>query len=226
MEEQFSLQQPRLMAGPDIERESLAHVQRECERYPRFHSFRAGEREVIKRLIHTSTCFQQVIDGIFFTPQAIEKTAALLQRGCIILSDTTMIQAGLSAPLLKKWDNRAVCHVSRPDVVEDAERTGVTRSHLAVSRALLENRDVPTLLACGNAPTFLYSAIETFVQNRLDPGNLAIIAFPVGFVNVIESKAYTKSFLGHFGVEGMILEGPFGSSPMVVSAIHAIYRLI
>lgn len=226
MSDSFVLQQPAAKTGPEIEMESLTRVQKGCEDYPRFQSFNDREREVIKRLVHTSACFSQVINGIYFTGHAIDRIAQLLRRSCVILSDTNMIQAGLNEMYLRRWENRTVCHVSRSDVVRDAPGMGVTRSTLAVQRALLENRDSPILLACGNAPTFLYSAIETIVQNHMNADDLAIIAFPVGLVNVAESKNYTKSFMNHFGVEGMILEGSFGSSPLVVSAIHAIYRFI
>ena len=60
----------------------------------------------------------------------------------------------------------------------------------------------------------------------MDPGNVILLLFPVGFVNVVESKEYGKKFMEHFGVEGVILEGRYGASTMVVASLHASYRLI
>lgn len=81
-------------------------------------------------------------------------------------------------------------------------------------------------MACGNAPTFLYSAIKTIIESGRRLDNVAILAFPVGFINVVESKEYTKSFMEHYGVEGIVMQGRYGASTLVVSTLHAIYRLI
>ena len=222
----FIIQKPMVDQGAAIERESLAAVEREAASFPRFSSFNPAEREVVKRLIHATTCFKEVIERIHFTASAIEKIQSLLTGGATIITDTTMIQSGISHSYTGKYSNQVVCHVSRSDVIEDAVAMKVTRSQLAVQRAIEENLNRPILLACGNAPTFLYSAIETLIRNQFDPEQIALIAFPVGFINVVEAKAYALGFMDHFGVEGIVMRDRFGSSPMVVSAIHAIYKLI
>ena len=82
------------------------------------------------------------------------------------------------------------------------------------------------ILACGNAPTFLYSAINTLIKSSRRMDNVAILAFPVGFVNVVESKEYTRLFMEHYGAQGIVMNGRYGASTLVVSALHAVYRLI
>ncbi len=82
------------------------------------------------------------------------------------------------------------------------------------------------ILACGNAPTFIYAAINTLLDQGVDLKNVALLLFPVGFVNVVESKDYGKRFCDHYGVSGIIMEGRFGSSTMTVATLHAIYKLI
>ena len=82
------------------------------------------------------------------------------------------------------------------------------------------------VLACGNAPTFIYAAINTLIRLKVNLDNVILLLFPVGFVNVVESKEYGREFMEHFGVEGVILEGRYGASTMVVASLHASYRLI
>ncbi len=222
----FPLRKAEIAQGARIEEESLRLVEEECASYERYASFSPKEREVVKRMIHASSCFQQVIDGIHFTPAALERIARLLRDSATLITDTTMILAGLSDTYTKRYGNRAVCLVSREDVREEAKEQGVTRSHLAVKKALLEAKEGPVILVCGNAPTFLYSAVESLVTEGFQPEKVAILAFPVGFVNVTEAKEYTKEFMEHFGVEGILLRGRYGSSPLTVSALHAIYKLM
>jgi len=42
------------------------------------------------------------------------------------------------------------------------------------------------------APTFIYSAINTLIDENIDLKRVALILFPVGFVNVIEAKRLWK----------------------------------
>ena len=60
----------------------------------------------------------------------------------------------------------------------------------------------------------------------LDLSKVALLLFPVGFVNVVESKQYGRKFCDTFDVPGIIMEGRFGSSTMVVATLHAIFKLI
>ena len=82
------------------------------------------------------------------------------------------------------------------------------------------------ILACGNAPTFIYAAINTLIEQKVDLKNVAFLLFPVGFVNVVESKDYSRRFCDHFDVAGIIMQGRFGSSTMTVATLHAIFKLI
>ena len=107
-----------------------------------------------------------------------------------------------------------------------AKENKTTRSYAAVTEAIKRHRDKPMVLVCGNAPTFIYSAINTLIEQKVDLSQVAMLLFPVGFVNVIESKDYGKRFCEHFGVSGIIMEGRFGSSTMGVATLHAIYKLI
>ncbi len=222
----FELLYAPLRDGDTIEARSLEQVEKESAQFPRFTTFSSHEKEVVKRMIHTTTCFSQVIDSVEFINDGVKGIARLLSEGAVIITDTNMVRSGISSHYTGKWKNDTICLVSDPEIIEKAKLESTTRSHVAVREALLKYKERPVILACGNAPTFLYSAIETIVKNEIDPARVGIIAFPVGFVNVVEAKEYAIQFMEHFDSSGIVLKGRFGSSPLVVSAIHATYRLI
>lgn len=223
---EFKIQEPLVAEGSDIEAKSLQAIETEAAGYPKFLELDDGQREVVKRQIHATTCFSEVLNNIYFSQNAVPKIKELLADGAAIVVDTNMIKSGLSDFYTSKHSNQVICYVNEPDIYEEAKKLGSTRSYAAVKKAIEEDLDRPLILACGNAPTFLYSAIKTLIESGRRVDNVAILAFPVGFINVVESKEYTRSFMDYYGVEGSIMQGRYGASTLVVSALHAIYRLI
>ncbi|HRF56095.1 MAG TPA: precorrin-8X methylmutase [Campylobacterales bacterium] len=222
----FKLEEPLIADGKEIGAKSLEIVEKEAYGYPKFSEFTKEQREVIKRQIHTTTCFAQILDNIYFSPNAIEKLKSLLEAKASIVVDTNMIKTGLSDFYTSKHKNSVICYVNEESIYEEAKNLGTTRSYAAVKRAIEEDGERGLILACGNAPTFLYAAINTLIKSGRRMDNVAILAFPVGFVNVTESKEYTRSFMDYYGVEGIVINGGYGASTLVVSALHAIYKLI
>lgn len=222
----FKLEEPPVNLGNEISLRSFEIIKEEAQDYAKFHNFDENEQEVIARLIHTTTCFDQILDNIFFTPDSIEKIKSLLENKAKIIVDTNMIKSGLSDFYLKKYENEVICYINEPFTYEMAEKNGTTRSYAAVVEAIKKHKNEPLILACGNAPTFIYAAINTLIKENIDLSNVSLLLFPVGFVNVVESKNYGKRFLEHFNVPGIVLEGRYGASTMIVATLHAIYKLI
>lgn len=222
----FDIKTPAVKDPHEIEELSLKTILEEAGQYPGFSKFHPDEQKVVQRMIHTTTCFEQVIDNICFSSGATSRIKTLLEKGATIIADTNMIRSGLNKVYTEKYGNNTICYVSEPDVKEIAQKQGTTRTDIAVKKALTENKSSPLILACGNAPTFLYAAIELIVNEGFDLNNIAIIAMPVGFINVVESKDYTLEFMNMTGAEGIVLKGRYGGSPLVVAALHALYKLI
>ncbi len=222
----FYIKKPLIINAGDIEKLSLKAVEDKCISFKRFNGFDKMQKEVVKRLIHSTTCFDRVINNIYFTDNAITSIIGHIKDSASIIVDTNMIKSGLSSYYTDKYNNEVICHVSDDDIKAEAGQKGLTRSYLAVQKALKDNYNKKVILACGNAPTFLYSAVEALLKNDWDLSKVIILAFPVGFVNVVESKEYTKDFLSYFNMDGIILEGSFGSSPLVIACLHAVYRQI
>lgn len=223
---EFELEQPPINIGADISVRSFEMIEEEIHAFEKVKEFDKDQVEVISRLIHTSSCFEQVLDNIYFSKNAIENIKKILLKKAKIIVDVNMIKVGLSDFYLKKYENEVVCYINEPFTFEAAEKNKTTRSYAAVVEAVKKHKDEPMILACGNAPTFIYAAINTLIEQKVDLKNVALLLFPVGFVNVVESKDYGKRFCEHFGVSGIIMEGRFGSSTMTVATLHAIYKLI
>lgn len=223
---EFIQEQPPINIGADISVKSFEMIKKELQDYPKALEFDANQTEVISRLIHTTTCFKEVLENIFFTDNAIPRIQGLLKKQAKIIVDVNMIKVGLSDFYLKQYDNEVVCYINEPFTYEMAEKNKTTRSYAAVVEAIKKHKDEPMILACGNAPTFIYAAINTLFDEGVDLKNIAFLLFPVGFVNVVESKDYGKRFCEQFDIPAVIMKGRFGSSTMTVATLHATYKLI
>ncbi|MBL0721854.1 MAG: precorrin-8X methylmutase [Sulfurovum sp.] len=222
----FKIKEPPINIGDEISLKSFEMIKDEIANYKGYFKFSNEERAVVQRLIHTTTCFEQVINNIFFTPNAMLKLKSLLEQEAKLIVDTNMIRAGLSKFYLDQYNNEVICYVNELEVFKMAKENNTTRSYAGVELAIKRYSDKPMILACGNAPTFIYAAINTLINENVNLDNVLLLLFPVGFVNVVESKEYGKDFLSQFGVDGIILEGRYGASTMVVATLHAGYRLI
>jgi precorrin-8X/cobalt-precorrin-8 methylmutase len=223
---EFRREEPPINIGADISVRSFEMIADELKEYPKAKEFDDSEIEVISRLIHTSSCFEQVLEHIHFTPNAIARIQRLLQKRAKIVVDVNMIKVGLSKFYLDRYGNEVICYIDEPFTYERAEANRTTRSYAAVVEAIKRHRDEPMILACGNAPTFIYAAINTLLDEGIDLKNVAFILFPVGFVNVVESKDYGKRFCRYYDIPAVLMEGRFGSSTMTVATLHATYKLI
>ena len=223
---EFKLEEPPINIGADISVKSFAMIEQEIQNFPKIKDFTPDQVEVISRLIHTSTCFDEVLNNIYFSSDAINKVKNLLLKKAKIIVDVNMIKVGLSQFYLEMYQNEVVCYINEPFTYEDAKNNKTTRSYAAVVEAIKKHKNEPMVLACGNAPTYIYAAINTLIKEKVDLKNVALLLFPVGFVNVVESKAYGRKFCDFFDVAGIIMQGRFGSSTMTVATLHAIFKLI
>ena len=222
----FVQEQPPINIGADISVRSFEMIDEEMKSYPQIANFNDEELAVISRLIHTTTCFEQILEHIYFSPNALHRIKELLQNRAKIIVDVNMIKVGLSQFYLDTYGNEVICYINEPFTYEHAQKNQTTRSYAAVVEAIKRHKGEPMVLVCGNAPTFIYAAINTLLDEGVDLSSVALLLFPVGFVNVIESKEYGRRFSEEFDVPSVIMQGRFGSSTMGVATLHATYKLI
>lgn len=138
---------------------------------------------IIKRVIHASADFDYA-DTLTFSEHAVSKGIAAMREGCDIVTDTQMARAGINKRILESLGGTVHCFMSDPDVAEEAKSRGVTRAMVSMEKAARLPKNC--IYAIGNAPTALYVLKELMDKGKLNAA--LIIAVPVGFVNVVESK--------------------------------------
>lgn len=171
--------------------------------------------QIMKRVIHTTTDF--VFEDILWFKDNIEdQLLEALQDGCLIVSDTQMIKAGISKKLTEKLNVGIECFVADPRAAEIATEEGITRSMAAVDLAL----ELPgkKIFVIGNAPTALYRLMEKIENGAKDV--VGIIGVPVGFVGASESK----DALWETSIPSMITQGRKGGSTVAVAIMNALLR--
>ncbi len=205
------------MTPEEIENRSFSIIDAEVPH----HNFSPSEWEVVRRMIHT-TADMELVDKVKFSPGAIEAAVKALQSGKKIFVDSNMVRSGLSIERLKKIypaysRNDVFCYVADSDVVSSAKASGLPRSLFAARKAkpLLHGN----IAAFGNSPVALMELNRLIIEEGIRPA--LVVAMPVGFVHVAESKEELMSL----GVPYIALVGRRGGSPLAVSVIHALCAL-
>jgi precorrin isomerase len=172
-------------------------------------------------MIHTVGDFG-IMEDVRFSPEAIRAAQTALRQGSPIYCDSNMIRSGLSLARLQAVcpdyePEKVICYVADKEVAREASEKGWPRSLLAVRKArpLLDG----AVVVFGNAPVALLELNRMIMEEGLRPA--LIIAMPVGFVHVLESKDELMSL----DVPYIALAGRRGGSPLAVSVIHALCGL-
>jgi len=202
------------MSGIEIECESFRRIENEADRG----TFSDEEWKVARRLIHTSADLN-IASTLKFRFAPVKAGIEALKRGAPIFSDSNMIKSGISVSKLKLFNpsyerDSIHCFVADEDVAKEASEKNITRALAAVEKAKKIIRN--GIFLCGNAPLALAGTVRMIVEENIRPA--LIIAMPVGFVNVVESK----ELLGEIDVPHIVLEGRRGGSPLAVAALHGI----
>lgn len=172
---------------------------------------------IIKRCIHTSADFDYA-DTLYFSDDAASRIGEAIRAGGVIVTDTTMVRAGINKRRLARFGAEAVCYIGDPDVAEEAKARGLTRSYISMEKA--SRLDRPAVFAIGNAPTALVSICQLREAGVLDPA--AVIGVPVGFVNVVQSK----ELLMDSDIPCIVNRGRKGGSNIAACVVNAIlYKL-
>lgn len=206
------------MSGPEIEDKSMAIIDREVGAHP----FSERQWPVVRRMIHT-TGDLDIRHSVRFSEDAIDAATAAL-KGCRpIIVDSNMIRSGISMARLRSVcpfyrKESIICHIADDDIERAARRTSLPRSLLAIQKArpFLEG----AIVAFGNAPVALMELSRMIIEEGVKPA--VIIAMPVGFVHVVESKEELMTL----GLPYISIAGRRGGSPIAVSVINALCGLV
>ena len=132
-----------------------------------------------------------------------------------IITDVTMVTSGIRKGALQRLGIEAKCYLQDVRVAEFASANNITRTQAGIRLAVEEHPDA--LFAFGNAPTALMELCDLIRKGKAHPAG--IIAAPVGFVHVKESKHMVKPFKD---IPKIIVEGRKGGSNLAATLCNAI----
>ena len=197
--------------GQNIMIESFRTISGELKKdYPIDHKW------ALLHAIHTTADFD--MENILYTDTgAVEALYNKVKDGTLktIITDVTMVTSGIRKGALQRLGIEAKCYLSDPRVAEMTTSEGITRTQAGIRLAVEEHPDA--LFAFGNAPTALMELCELIRKGKACPAG--IIAAPVGFVHVRESKHMVKPFKS---IPKIIVEGRKGGSNLAATLCNAI----
>jgi precorrin-3B C17-methyltransferase len=199
--------------GQQIMMESFRTIDSELHRqdYPLDHKW------ALLHAIHTTADFE--MEQLLYSDEhAVETIYNKVKDGTLktIVTDVTMVTSGIRKAALTRLGIEAKCYLSDPRIAEmTAQHPGITRTQAGIRLAVEEHPDA--LFAFGNAPTALMELCELIRKGKAQPSG--IIAAPVGFVHVKESKHMVKPFRN---IPKLIVEGRKGGSNLAATLCNAI----
>ena len=132
-----------------------------------------------------------------------------------IVTDVTMAASGIRKGALERLGIEVHCYINDPRSKQMAEEKGITRSQACMQLAAEEYPEA--LYVVGNAPTALFEICDLVRKGRMRP--VGIIAAPVGFVHVCESKHAVKTLKQ---IPKIVVEGRKGGSNLAATLCNAI----
>jgi precorrin-8X/cobalt-precorrin-8 methylmutase len=200
------------MRPDDIMTESFRLI--EAEVGP--HGLDASEWPIVRRMIHASGDLDLVRD-VAFSPGAVAAGVTALRQGVPIVCDVRMVTVGLHRPSLEALGTVVHCFIDDPGVCRQAHSAGTTRSRLAMEKAISSIGEA--LYVVGNAPTALLALCAAVRRGAVRPR--LIVAMPVGFVAVAESKEEALTL----DVPVLAVRGRKGGSAIAAAAVNALLLL-
>ena len=166
--------------------------------------------------IHTTADFS--MEEILYTDEEavprIYQAMTSMEKPCII-TDVTMAASGIRKAACERLGIEVKCYLHDERVAEMAQSQNITRTQAGIRLAVEEHPEA--LFAFGNAPTALMELCDLMRKKKARPAG--IIAAPVGFVHVCESKYMVKVF---HEVPKIIIEGRKGGSNIAATLVNSI----
>lgn len=208
----YSIDNGELNRGQDIMIRSFRTIEKELKNkdIPLDHKW------ALLHAIHTTADFE--MEELLRTD---EGAVASLYQGVaegrirMIITDVTMAASGIRKGALQRLGVEVKCYLGDPRTASLAAEKGITRTQAGIRLAVEEHPDA--LFVFGNAPTALMELCDLVRKGKAHPAG--IVAAPVGFVHVQESKHMVKPFVQ---IPKIIIEGRKGGSNLAATLVNAI----
>jgi precorrin-8X/cobalt-precorrin-8 methylmutase len=200
------------MRPDDILAESFRIIEAEVGPHP----FSEAEWPVVRRIIHASGDLE-LARFVEFRHDAVRAGALALRQGVPIVTDVRMVASGINKQAVEALGVPLHCFIDDPAVARQAAERGSTRSFWALEKAVAEVKEAVYVI--GNAPTALLALCAAVRRGAVRPR--LVVAMPVGFVSVVESKDLALSL----GVPCIAVRGRKGGSAVAAATVNALLLL-
>lgn len=166
--------------------------------------------------IHTTADFDME-SLLWMDHEATARMYAAVCEGCVktIVTDVSMVASGIRKGALQRLGIEVVTYINDPRGAEMASSLDITRAQAGMRLAAAEHPDA--LYAFGNAPTALLELCDLVRKGKCRPAG--IVAAPVGFVHVEESKHAAKTLRD---IPKIVIEGRKGGSNLAATLVNAV----
>jgi precorrin-8X/cobalt-precorrin-8 methylmutase len=202
-----------MVGRPD---EILAESYRIIEAEVGAHRFGPFEWPIVRRLIHASGDLE-LAHLVHFSPRAAAAGVQAFREGVPLVTDVRMVATGIQGPLREALGVGLHCFLDEPGVSRETEARGLTRCACAMERAVATLPEA--VYVVGNAPTALRVLCAAVRRGAARPR--LVVAMPVGFVGVIESKEEALAL----PVPVLAVRGRRGGSAVAAAAVNALLLL-
>lgn len=198
--------------GQDIMIRSFRTIEKELKNQ----DIPLDKRWALLHAIHTTADFDME-NVLRVDDNAVSMLYEKLSSGAVrtIITDVTMAASGIRKGALQRMGLEVKCYLQDEKTVALAAEKGITRTQAGIRIAVSEHPDA--LFVFGNAPTALMELCDLIRKGKATPAG--IIAAPVGFVHVQESKHMVKPFTS---IPKLIVEGRKGGSNLAATLTNAI----
>lgn len=205
--------QEKVKVGQGIMMESFRTIAAEL----RNRDIPLGRKWALLHAIHTTADFD--MENLLYTTQdAVEQMYNRISSETwekVIVTDVTMAASGIRKGALQRLGLEVKCYLNDPRTEKLAQEKGITRSQAGIRLAVEEHPGA--MYVFGNAPTALIELCTLMKRGAAKP--LGVVAAPVGFVHVEESKHMLKPFVQ---VPKVIVEGRKGGSNLAATLVNSI----
>jgi precorrin-8X/cobalt-precorrin-8 methylmutase len=175
-----------------------------------------AEAAVVQRVVH-ATGDPTFASILAWSPGAVAAGAEALRGGAPVVTDVEMVRSGVSKVRAGRFGVQVSCHLSDSGVAAEARERGVTRSIVAVEKAVAANPGA--VFAFGNAPTALFRLLELVDEGVARPA--LVIGVVVGFVGAAESK---EALMARNDVAWLSCRGNKGGSNVAAACVNALFK--
>ena len=198
--------------GQDIMIESFRTIESELKDK----TLTTAQKWPLLHAIHTTADFD--MENILkIDERAVARMYEAIETGRTktIVTDVTMVASGIRKGALARLGLEVKCYLNDDDVIKEAKEKGQTRAQTGIRKAVKEHPEA--IFAFGNAPTALLELCDLTRHGKAMPSG--IIAAPVGFVHVRESKHAAKTLTT---VPKIIVDGRKGGSNIAATLVNSV----